>query len=192
MTAIKNPLIISASLLGLSLAVTGCSSTTAQPMYPKDGNMIGDHRGYDKKADRHDGKWGGHGKEGMKGGMSHPMAELNLTDTQKAQIAQLRTQNQARMQQFKTQIDQMDANIAAQKAAGASSATLLNLYKQKQAMMEQFFAMHQQEKQQFINILTPDQQLKLYESRGRGHGGKDGKRPPMPPMQSMPAGTAQK
>lgn len=164
----KNPLIVCTSLLGLTLAVTGCTTTNASPSpMPKEGKMMG-----------HDGQRGAHGegkghmwqKEG-KGGMGRLLTDLNLTDTQKAQMQQLRTQNQAKMQQVKAQLDQMDATIASQKAAGASSATLLNLYQQKQAVMNQFFAMHQQEKQQFMSILTPDQQLKVYQAEGeRGRG----------------------
>lgn len=180
----NNPLIIASSVLGLSLAMSACTTTNAQNgptmengkthLFQKDDR--GEHKGWDKKGE-HDGMGGG--MMGAKG-----MADLNLTDTQKAQLEQLRTQNKAKMEQFKTQLDQMDSNIATQKAAGASTATLLSLYQQKQAVMDQFFAMHQQQRQQFVNILTPDQQLKLYESQNRKHGdfsdhhGKDGMRKP--------------
>lgn len=188
----KNPLIIASSILGLTIATSSYAVTAPTTALTADSKPAqfqkGDHKG---------GQHGMKGQKGMKGGMMgrKGMQELNLTDAQKAQIEQLRTQNKAKMQQFKTQLDQMDANIKAQKTAGASTTTLLNLYKQKQAVMDNFFVMHQQERQQFINILTPEQQLKMYEHQGRGHGdrdghrgGKDGKRPPMP----MPAGTAQK
>ena len=104
------------------------------------------------------------------------MKGLDLTATQQAQFEQLRVQNQAKMAQFKAQLSQIDANIATQKAAGANTATLLGLYQQKQTVMDQFFVMHQQQRQQVISLLTPEQQLKLYENQGRGHKGfgKDG------------------
>lgn len=187
-TKSKNPLIIASSVLGLSLAVSACTTTNAQTSAPA-GMENGKARMWQKgERSEHKG-WGMKGgmgeHKGMGGMMGKGMQELNLTDAQKIQLEQLRTQNQAKMQQFKAQLDQMDANIATQKAAGASTATLLGLYQQKQATMDQFFAMHQQQRQQFINILTPEQQLKMYESQGRGHD-KDGKgkgdmqRPPMP------------
>ncbi len=164
----KQIAILTSSLLGLTLAVTGCSTANSQTIDPA-------HRMVNHNGDRPMGAkmhhWGDKMKGGMMGHSMGGMAELNLTDTQKAQLKTLRDQNQAKMQQLHATLKQYDDNIAAQKSAGASTATLLGLYQQKQAVMQQFFALRQQQQQQFMSILTPEQQLKFYESRGKGFKG---------------------
>lgn len=170
----KQPALLTASVLGLTLAVTACANTNNQtpdagkPMMLKDGSgmnqphgdrmMQRDGAGMNQRDDRMMGKMG-------KDDMGRKMAMLNLTAAQQAQVQQLHAQHQAQVQQQRVKIQQLDANIAAQKQAGASTATLLNLYKQRQDAMQQFMTLRQQQQQQFMNILTPEQQLKLYESR---------------------------
>lgn len=168
MQTMKKPLLVSASVLGLTLALSACSTTPqeANGYNTQDGRMMGHHQHGDDRDGRGDDDHGDrHGHGGMRGGMGHGMKDLNLTDAQKAQIQQLREQQKVQRQQFKATMAQYDANIAQQKQAGASADTLLNLYKQKQAAMEQGMASMQQQKQQFMNILTPEQQLKLYQGR---------------------------
>lgn len=191
----KNPLLLASSVLGLTIATASFAATTQPtPTAPvmDNGKPQMWQKGWDKKGDHR-----GMGKGGMMGGKG--MQALNLTDAQKSQLEQLRNADKAKMAQFKTQLDQLDKNIATQKAAGASTATLLGLYQQKQAVMNQFFAMHQQQRQQFMNVLTPEQQLKMYESQNRGPGDRPNERRPderdgmrKPPMPPMPAGTTQR
>lgn len=172
----KQPVFLTASLLGLTLAATGYANAASNNPAPTKTSMqqdaksapMGDNQqrgGHNDKND-HDGKKMG-GKEGM---MQRQMEALNLTSTQKTQIEQLRSDNQAKMQQLQATLKQYDDNIDTQKKAGANTATLLDLYKQKQATMDQFFSLRQQQQQQFLNILTPEQQLKLFESRDEMHG----------------------
>lgn len=184
---IKKTALLTTALFGATLAITGCSTANSQPLDPA-------HKMLQKDGDKKP-HWGK--KEGMKDGKKdkrNPMAELNLSETQKAQLKTLREQNKAKMEQLHTTLKQYDANIEAQKKAGASTATLLGMHQQKQAVMQQFFALHQQQQQQFMNMLTPEQQLKFYESRGERemkkgmqpmphgeHGDKDmNNQPPMP------------
>lgn len=161
----KQTAVFASSLLGLTLAVTGCSTANSQTIDPA--NRMVQHNG-----DRPMGEKMHHRGDKMKGGMmGHGMGgmtELNLSDAQKAQLKTLREQNQAKMQQLHATLKQYDDNIAAQKKAGASTASLLSLYQQKQAVMQQFFTLRQQQEQQFMSVLTPEQQLKFYESRGKG------------------------
>lgn len=170
----KQPALLTASVLGLTLGVTACANTNNQtpdavkPMMLKDGSgmnqqhgdrmMQRDGAGMNQRDDRMMGKMG-------KDEMGRKMAMLDLTAAQQVQVQQLHAQHQAQVQQQRVKMQQLDANIAAQKQAGASTATLLNLYKQRQDAMQQFMTLRQQQQQQFMNILTPEQQLKLYESR---------------------------
>lgn len=149
-----------ASFLGLTVAMTGCATANSQTFDPA-------HKMMQKDGDNKP-HWGK--KHGMKE-QRNPMAELNLTEAQQAQFKALHEQHKAKMAQLQTTLQQYDANIEAQKKAGASTATLLALHQQKQAVMQQFFALHQQQQQQMMAILTPEQQLKFYESRGE-HGMK--------------------
>lgn len=159
----KQTALIVTSVLGLSLAVTGCSTANSQTTtvfhhFAKQGDK--QPKGEKKQH------WGKKMKADTKGMMGRFMAELNLTDAQKTQIQTLRQQNQARMQQIQATLKQYDDTITAQKKAGASTTTLLALHQQKQHTMQQFFTLRQQQHQQLMAILTPEQQLKFYERHG--------------------------
>lgn len=178
----KRPLIISVSLLGLTVAMTGCATSKSnQSTNNPEQKMMQHHQSADTRPD-FDNRWGkpqhdemmqGHKKHRQHQGFDKQDfdAQLNLTEAQKKQIEQLKNQNKAKIEQLHSTLKQFDDNIAKQKQAGASDATLLSLHKQKQETMQQFFVLRQQERQQFLNILTPEQQLKFYENRN--HRGKD-------------------
>lgn len=192
----NQPSLVATGVLGLTLAMAGCStmSQNASPaMERHDGQNYTKIGMMDHRMGEHHGKMGmwRHqmgGAPDMHARMNQLMASLNLTDTQKAQVQQLHSQHAAQMQQLQTNMQQINANIAAQKKAGASTATLVSLYQQKQALMDQMMAMYKQHQHQLMQILTPEQQLKFYEhQRGmktmpmmmRGN-------PSIQPMQSMP------
>lgn len=189
--------LFASSLLGLTLAVTGCSTANSQNLNQ---NSDPAKRIIPKDARHADGEKMANRMDKLKDGMKHNrMAQLDLSDAQKTQLQALRQQTEVQMKQLNTTLKQYDDNIAAQKKAGASTATLLGLYQQKQAVMQQAMTLRQQQEQQFISILTPEQQLKFYENQGHKlpkFGGKEGKfdgkmgemkppfageQPPMPP-----------
>ena len=156
-------------LLSLGLVVTGCASTNAQTQ-GKDSQAMPKHeqkhhfkKDVDKKFE----------KKGDKDG--HHFDKLNLTDAQKQQLETLRKQNDDKMKQLHDSLKQQDANITKQKQAGASTATLLALHQQKQATMDSLKALHETAEKQFMSILTPEQQLQMYEAHGKGMKGERGK-----------------
>ncbi|MFW2176931.1 MULTISPECIES: Spy/CpxP family protein refolding chaperone [unclassified Moraxella] len=178
----KSTLAISTSILGLTLATASFADnsvntkTVANTAVQQAKTSAPQGKAFGWKQGKGDMNKTEKGVKGGKGNMmARHMDELGLTDAQKTQLEQLRTQNQTKMQQLHTTLQQYDDNIAKQKQAGASTATLLALHKQKQAVMEQFFSLHQQQQQQFLNILTPEQQLKLYESQGMRKGMAQGR-----------------
>lgn len=172
----------SASLLSMTLVMTGCAtagqkSTISENKMPKHTKTMGKfhhqnkhnfRKNREKHSDNHEYHMKKFSKDAMMHGRKNHMAELNLTDEQKNQIKLLNAQHTNKMVQIRATLKQHDENIAKQKQARADNETLINLYQQKQAVKEQLFALRQQQQQQFMNILTPEQQLKLYENCSKG------------------------
>lgn len=149
---------LTASLLALTLAVTGCANTNANSNHhAKAGAMP--HKQMPKDAHHH--QHNGHKMGEMRG---HHFERLNLTDAQQKQLEALETQTHGKMQQLHTQAKQQDETIAKQREAKASTATLLALYQQKQATMDEMKALHDASEKQFMAILTPEQQVQLYQA----------------------------
>lgn len=170
----NHPLMMCTGLVGLTLSMTACATMATpdnKPMGRQDAqNHRPHHEMMDRRMSEHRGKMGmWHRDMGkpmdMQARKNQMMASLNLTDAQKAQVQQLRTQQVAQMQQLQASMRQIDANIDAQKKAGAAATNLVSLYQQKQALKEQATAMHKQHQQQLLRILTPEQQLKFYENQ---------------------------
>lgn len=146
-----------ASILALTLAVTGCANTNANNHHAKAGVMP--HQHMPKDAPHHQ-----HGEHNMGDMHGHHFERLNLTDAQQKQLEALKNQTHGKMQQLHTQAKQQDETIAKQREAKASTATLLTLYQQKQATMDEMKALHDASEKQFMAILTPEQQLQMYQA----------------------------
>ncbi|WP_394262083.1 Spy/CpxP family protein refolding chaperone [Moraxella boevrei] len=189
---------LTASLLALTLAVTGCANTnTNSNHHAKAGAMP--HKQMPKDAHHH--QHDGHKMGEMRG---HHFERLNLTDAQQKQLEALKKQNHGKMQQLHTKAKQQDETIAKQREAKASTATLLALYQQKQATMDEMKALHDASEKQFMAILTPEQQLQMYQAHDdrkekrqekreqkvekgeRKQGEKPMPKPDMPPMPMQP------
>lgn len=170
----NQPLMMCTGLVGLTLSMTACATTSATNTNPMAGQAVENrhqrHEMMERRMSEHRGKMGmWHHNKGkpmdMEARKNQMMASLNLTDAQKAQVKQLRTQQVAQMQPLKASMRQINANIDAQKKAGAAATSLVSLYQQKQALKEQATALHKQHQQQLLRILTPEQQLKFYENQ---------------------------
>lgn len=177
---IKQPAMITASALGLVFTMSGYANA-ATPVT----SQVTQVTTTNAKTMPQQGKQGiNKDKRAKQDKLARHMANLDLTDAQKTQVTQLHTQHQAQTQQLRNTLQQYDANIDAQKKAGANTTTLLNLYKQKQAELDKFMTLRQQQQQQFLNILTPEQQLKLFENRAMMQGehgrGMDAMKPRKP------------
>lgn len=160
--------LITASLLSMGLALTACanSNTTSQAPEAKampkaqyhhahgksEKDVKNPHHGMDK-----------HAHKNMDMMTHHHFDKLDLTDAQKKQIEALIAQNKTKIEALHTSLAEQEKNIKKQKEANASTTTLLNLYQQKQATVEELTNLHKNAQKQFIAILTPEQQLKMYE-----------------------------
>ena len=112
----KQPALLTASVLGLTLGVTACANTNNQtpdavkPMMLKDGSgmnqphgdrmMQRDGAGMNQRDDRMMSKMG-------KDEMGHKMAMLDLTAAQQVQVQQLHAQHQAQVQQQRQTIEKI-------------------------------------------------------------------------------------
>lgn len=93
------------------------------------------------------------------------LASLNLSDSQKAQLEELRLQNRPKIKQIQAQIKQLNASILQLPLQiGITQASFLNLYQQKHALTLQEQALHLAYEQKFLAILTPAQQVTYYRS----------------------------
>lgn len=167
--SMKKPAITLASLLAISLIGTGCATANGNPH-----TMIPAHAAAAHGDSKHAGKKHKEGKHHKAFGKAeredgrNNLAALNLSEAQKAQLQQLRAQHQTQLQQLHTNLKQLDDTIVKQKQAGASNTSLLALYQQKKAVMQQANTLRLQQQQQFLAVLTPEQQLKWYETHAQG------------------------
>lgn len=127
-----------------------------------------------------EGRRGGHGRHG-KAELGAKFAEkLNLTDAQKAQIQQIRA---ASREQNKLFFDTAQANRNQARSArkAGDTATLNALKATLEADRQRFKEIRQAERQQILNILTPEQRTQFeamkaeHEARRAQRGDKDRK-----------------
>lgn len=160
--------LITASLLSMGLALTACANSNATSQAPEAKAMPKAHA-HHHKADMKGAnphahmKMDSHAHKHMDMMAHHHFDKLDLTDAQKKQIDALKEQNKGKIEQLHTSLAEQEKNIRKQKEANASTTTLLNLYQQKQATVEELTNLHKNAQKQFIAILTPEQQLKMYE-----------------------------
>lgn len=161
--------LLATSLLAM-LALTGCAtsnanSTADSKVMPKDHYHA--HGKYEKDAKNPHHDMNPHKHMDMMA--HHHFDKLDLSDAQKKQLADLKEQNKAKIEKLHASLAEQEKNIKKQKEANASSATLLKLYQQKQATVDEMTELHKNAQKQFFAILTPEQQLKMYE----GHKQKE-------------------
>lgn len=160
--------LITASLLSMGLALTACANSNATSQAPEAKAMPKTHP-HHHKADMKGENPHAHMKmdsnphKHMDMMAHHHFDKLALTDAQKKQIEALTAQNKTKIEQLHASLAEQEKNIKKQTEAKADTATLLKLYQQKQATVEELTNLHKNAQKQFIAILTPEQQLKIYE-----------------------------
>lgn len=159
--------LLATSLLSLGMIVSGCANSNPTAVKPAtDSKPMPAHAMKMDKADHH--------HKGMDKMAKHHFDKLDLTDAQKKQLETIHKQNHENMEQLHAKLKTQADNIKKQKEAGANTTTLLALYQEKQATVEELANIHKNSQKQFMNILTPEQQLKMYEGhQHKHHGGMD-------------------
>ncbi|MFZ1134562.1 MAG: Spy/CpxP family protein refolding chaperone [Candidatus Korobacteraceae bacterium] len=108
----------------------------------------------------------GHGWGGP-GGMGLALHELNLTDTQKAQVKTIMQANHASMKAVMTQMEQNHAAMLAATANGAYDAAKIQTLANQRAQLDAVMTVNRQsvEHQIYTQVLTADQQAKAEQLR---------------------------
>ena len=169
-------LLLTAALSGM-LAVTGCTTATAQ-----NGNtgIVPPHlrQGADRMpmsdAQR---------QAKMQQRQAMMAQQLGLSSSQQQQMQAIRSAYQGQHQALRQQHMSLRQQINAARSSNASATTLLGLYQQQDALKEQGRQLREQEKARISAILTPEQQVKMREMKGKHgkkhKGGKHGGKPHM-------------
>lgn len=158
-----NKKILATCLLSLGFGLTACVSANSSPANikstPKSYHHTHAKAEKDTKNPHHEIK----AHKDMDMMAHHHFDKLALTDAQQKQIDAITAENQAKIEQLHTSLAEQEKNIKMYSDAKADTATLLKLYQQKQATIEQMSDLHKASEKQFIAILTPEQQLQMYQ-----------------------------
>lgn len=163
---LNNKHFLTASLLSMGLVLTGCATNNNAhgSQYDKSSMSKTHYHGHGKsdkaiKNPHHDMK----DHKNMDMMAHHHFDKLALSDTQKKQLEALTAQNKTKIEQLHASLAEQEKNIKKQTEAKADTATLLKLYQQKQATVEEMSELHKASQKQFFAILPPEQQLQMFE-----------------------------